>query len=61
MKKQGIYLDTSIFGGPFDEEFKEYTKPLFERMVVDCVIRVKLTTKSDLNEKKELKQPVYHY
>jgi predicted nucleic acid-binding protein len=31
MKKQGIYLDTSIFGGLFDEEFKEYTEPLFER------------------------------
>ena len=31
MKKQRIYLDTSIFGGLFDEEFKEYTEPLFER------------------------------
>jgi hypothetical protein len=40
MKKQGIYLDTSIFGGLFDEEFKEYTKPLFKQMVVDCVIQV---------------------
>jgi predicted nucleic acid-binding protein len=32
MKKQGINLDTSIFGGLFDEEFKEYTEPLFERI-----------------------------
>jgi predicted nucleic acid-binding protein len=32
MKKQGIYLDTSIFSGLFDEEFKEYTEPLFERI-----------------------------
>jgi hypothetical protein len=40
MKKQRIYLDTSIFGGLFDEEFKEYTEPLFKQMVVDCVIRV---------------------
>jgi predicted nucleic acid-binding protein len=32
MKKQRIYLDTSIFGGLFDEEFKEYTEPLFERI-----------------------------
>ena len=32
MKKQGTYLDTSIFGGLFDEEFKEYTEPLFERI-----------------------------
>jgi len=32
MKKQRIYLDTSIFGGLHDEEFKEYTEPLFERI-----------------------------
>lgn len=32
MKKQRIYLDTSVFGGYFDEEFKAYTKPLFERI-----------------------------
>jgi len=32
MKKQRIYLDTSIFGGLYDEEFKEYTEPLFERI-----------------------------
>jgi len=32
MKKQRIYLDTSVFGGYFDYEFKEWTKPLFERI-----------------------------
>ena len=32
MKKQRIYLDTSIFGGLHDEEFKDYTEPLFERV-----------------------------
>jgi predicted nucleic acid-binding protein len=32
MKKQRIYLDTSVFGGFFDDEFQEFTKPLFERM-----------------------------
>lgn len=32
MKKQRIYLDTSVFGGFFDEEFKEFTKPLFDRI-----------------------------
>lgn len=26
MKKQRIYLDTSVFGGLFDEEFKEFTE-----------------------------------
>ncbi|WP_445736038.1 PIN domain-containing protein [Mariniflexile sp.] len=32
MKKQRIYLDTSVFGGYFDSEFKEFTEPLFERI-----------------------------
>ena len=32
MKKQRIYLDTSVFGGYFDDEFQEWTKPLFERI-----------------------------
>ena len=32
MKKQRIYLDTSVFGGYFDGEFEEFTKPLFERI-----------------------------
>jgi len=29
---QRIYLDTSIFGGYFDEEFQLYTKLLFDRL-----------------------------
>jgi len=32
MKKQRLYLDTSVFGGYFDGEFEEFTKPLFERI-----------------------------
>ncbi len=32
MKKQRIYLDTSVFGGFFDNEFEEFTKPLFDRI-----------------------------
>lgn len=32
MKKQRIYLDTSVFGGFFDDEFGEFTKPLFDRI-----------------------------
>jgi len=32
MKKQRLYLDTSVFGGYYDEEFQEFTKPLFERI-----------------------------
>jgi len=27
-----IYLDTSVFGGYYDEEFEEFTKPLFDRI-----------------------------
>lgn len=30
--KQRIYIDTSVFGGYFDEEFKDHTAPLFERI-----------------------------
>jgi len=30
--KQRLYLDTSVFGGYFDEEFSEFTRPLFERL-----------------------------
>ena len=32
MKRQRIYLDTSVFGGYFDSEFEEFTKPLFDRI-----------------------------
>lgn len=32
MKKQRIYLDTSVFGGYFDSEFEEFTIPLFKRI-----------------------------
>ena len=29
--KQRLYIDTSVFGGFFDDEFSEFTKPLFKR------------------------------
>jgi len=32
MKKHRIYLDTSVFGGLYDKEFEEFTRPLFERI-----------------------------
>lgn len=32
MKKMRLYLDTSVFGGYYDDEFKEFTRPLFERI-----------------------------
>ena len=30
--KQRIYIDTSVFGGYFDEDFAEHTIPLFNRL-----------------------------
>lgn len=30
--KQRLYIDTSVFGGYYDEEFSEFTKQLFERL-----------------------------
>lgn len=30
--RQRLFIDTSVFGGHFDEEFKEHTIPLFERI-----------------------------
>jgi len=30
--KQRIYIDTSVFGGCYDIEFEEFTKPLFDRI-----------------------------
>jgi predicted nucleic acid-binding protein len=33
--KQRIYIDTSVFGGYFDEEFSEHTMPLFDRIKND--------------------------
>ncbi len=31
--KHRVYIDTSVFGGFFDIEFKEYTKPFFDRII----------------------------
>lgn len=36
--KQRIYIDTSIVGGYFDEEFREATIMLFERLNNDEII-----------------------
>ncbi|MFP4459448.1 MAG: type II toxin-antitoxin system VapC family toxin [Candidatus Zixiibacteriota bacterium] len=30
--KERIYIDTSVFGGCFDEEFSEHTLPLFKKI-----------------------------
>jgi predicted nucleic acid-binding protein len=31
--KQRLYIDTSVFGGYFDEEFSEFTTSLFDRLL----------------------------
>jgi hypothetical protein len=36
--KQRIYIDTSVFGGFFDEEFAEHTIPLFDRLKNDGIV-----------------------
>jgi predicted nucleic acid-binding protein len=38
--KQRIYIDTSVIGGYFDEEFKEATLALFERLENNEIILV---------------------
>ena len=38
--KQRIYVDTSVIGGVFDEEFSEDTKPLFEKINSGNIILV---------------------
>ena len=32
VKKLRLYIDTSVFGGYFDKEFKKYTIPFFDRV-----------------------------
>ncbi len=38
--KQRIYIDTSVVGGYFDDEFKDTTRKLFERLDRDEIIFV---------------------
>ena len=47
--KQRIYIDTSVFGGHFDEEFKEHTIPLFDRIKVgEFIILYSTVTQDEL-------------
>jgi len=48
-KKLKIYLDTSVFGGYFEREFEEFTKPLFDRIINgEFMLMVSDTTKEEL-------------
>ena len=53
--KQRVYIDTSIVGGYFDEEFKEATIMLFERLVRNEIIFVV----SDLLDLELINAPLY--
>lgn len=45
--KQRLYVDTSVFGGYYDEEFEEFTKPLFGRILSDEFILLFSTVTQD--------------
>jgi hypothetical protein len=47
--KQRLYLDTSVYGGYFDEEFSEHTVSLFERLKSgDYVLLYSAVTQEEL-------------
>ncbi len=45
--QQRFYIDTSVFGGHFDEEFAEHTIPLFDRLRNDEFILLFSTVTQD--------------
>jgi len=52
--KQRIYIDTSVFGGHFDEEFKEHTIPLFDRIKAgEFIILYSTVTQDELENAPE--------
>lgn len=49
--KQRIYVDTSVFGGYYDEEFAEFTIPLFGRVMKgDFTLLFSAVTERELDE-----------
>lgn len=61
--KQRIYIDTSVVGGYFDEEFKEATIKLFERLDNDEIVFVvsDLLDLELLNAPQQVKQHLHNY
>ena len=52
--KQRIYIDTSVFGGYFDEEFREHTIPLFDRIKAgEFIILYSTVTQDELENAPE--------
>ena len=60
--KQRIYIDTSVFGGHFDEEFSEHTIPLFERIKAgEFILLFSTVTQDELeNAPENVKELVQH-
>ncbi len=56
--KQRIYIDTSVFGGFYDLEFEEYTKPFFTRILKKeiRVVYSSVTEKESENAPEKVKQ-----
>jgi predicted nucleic acid-binding protein len=51
---QRIYIDTSVFGGHFDEEFSEHTIPLFDRIKSgEFIILYSTVTQDELEDAPE--------
>ncbi len=48
--KQRLYVDTSVFGGYYDEEFEEFTRPLFDRILKkDFILLFSTVTQDELD------------
>ncbi len=61
--KQRIYIDTSVVGGYFDEEFKEATNGLFQRLEKGEIIFVvsDLLDLELINAPKNVRELLYNY
>ena len=61
--KQLIYIDTSIVGGYFDEEFKEATTALFQRLEIGEIIFVvsDLLDLELINAPQRVRELLYNY
>jgi hypothetical protein len=60
--KQRLYIDTSVFGGNYDEEFAEFTIPLFERLKNgEFITLFSIVTQDELeNAPKNVRELVQH-
>ncbi len=60
--KPRIYIDTSVFGGYYDDEFEEFTKPLFDRIQQnDFILLFSTVTQDELeNAPDRVRELVQH-